>query len=330
VTKHTDIMNIQDSKLKELAKNVLQEEANSLIKLKNFIDDDFVKSLKVILNAKGRLIVTGIGKSAIVGQKIVATLNSTGTPAIFMHAADAIHGDLGIIQQDDVVLCISKSGNTPEISLLVPFLKMSGNPLIALVGNVDSFLAKEADFILNCSVDKEACPNNLAPTSSSTAQMAMGDTLASCLMELRGFTSNDFAKYHPGGILGKRLYLKVSDLYKNNLIPMVHPNALMPEVILEISGKMLGVTAVVENGKVVGAVTDGDLRRMLQKNPDYTNLLAKDVMNTSPKSILPNMLAVEALETMKKLNITTLFVINEKGDYLGVVHMHNIIKEGVY
>ena len=230
-------MNINDSQLKELAKNVLQEEANSLLNLKNFIDDDFVESLSVILNAKGRLIVSGIGKSAIIGQKIVATLNSTGTPSIFMHAADAIHGDLGIIQPDDVVLCISKSGNTPEISLLVPFLKMSGNVLIALVGNVDSFLAKEADYILNCSVEKEACPNNLAPTSSSTAQMAMGDALASCLMELRGFTSTDFAKYHPGGILGKRLYLKVSDLYKNNLMPMVNPNASMPEVILEISGK---------------------------------------------------------------------------------------------
>jgi len=330
VNKLTDNMNIKDSQLKELAKDVLQEEANSLINLKNYIDDDFVKSLNVILNSKGRLIVSGIGKSAIIGQKIVATLNSTGTPSIFMHAADAIHGDLGIIQPDDVVLCISKSGNTPEISLLVPFLKMSGNLLIALVGNVDSFLAKEADFILNCSVDKEACPNNLAPTSSSTAQMAMGDALASCLMELRGFTSTDFAKYHPGGILGKRLYLKVSDLYKNNLMPMVKPEAGMPEVILEISGKMLGVTAVVENGKVVGAITDGDLRRMLQKNPDYAHLVAKDVMNQSPKAVPPEMLAVEALETMKKLNITNLFVMNENDDYLGVIHMHDIIKEGIY
>ena len=323
-------MNIDDSQLKELAKNVLQEEANSLLNLKNFIDDDFVKSLEVILHSKGRLIVSGIGKSAIIGQKIVATLNSTGTPSIFMHAADAIHGDLGIIQPDDVVLCISKSGNTPEISLLVPFLKMSGNILIALVGNVDSFLAKEADYILNCAVDKEACPNNLAPTSSSTAQMAMGDALATCLMELRGFTSTDFAKYHPGGILGKRLYLKVSDLYKNNLMPMVNPDATMPEVILEISGKMLGVTAVVDNGKVVGAVTDGDLRRMLQKNPDYAHLLAKDVMNRSPKAIRPDTLVVEALETMKKLNITNLFVMNDNDDYLGVIHMHDIIKEGIY
>ena len=330
MNKLTDIMNIDDSQLKELAKNVLQEEANSLLNLKNFIDDDFVKSLEVILHSKGRLIVSGIGKSAIIGQKIVATLNSTGTPSIFMHAADAIHGDLGIIQPDDVVLCISKSGNTPEISLLVPFLKMSGNILIALVGNVDSFLAKEADYILNCAVDKEACPNNLAPTSSSTAQMAMGDALATCLMELRGFTSTDFAKYHPGGILGKRLYLKVSDLYKNNLMPMVNPDATMPEVILEISGKMLGVTAVVDNGKVVGAVTDGDLRRMLQKNPDYAHLLAKDVMNRSPKAIRPDTLVVEALETMKKLNITNLFVMNDNDDYLGVIHMHDIIKEGIY
>ena len=248
-------------------------ESDALLNLQQYIDDDFVRCLEVILNSKGRVVVTGIGKSAIIAQKIVATLNSTGTPAIYMHAADAIHGDLGIIQHDDVVICISKSGNTPEISVLIPFLKQSGTPLIALVGNTQSFLASEADYVLNCSVDKEACPNNLAPTCSSTAQLALGDALASCLIELRGFTSNDFARFHPGGILGKRLYLKVADLYKYNDIPSVSPDAEMPRVILEISGKCLGVTAVTVDNKVLGAITDGDLRRMLEKNPEYAGYL---------------------------------------------------------
>jgi arabinose-5-phosphate isomerase len=285
--------------------------------------------LHLIKEAPGRLVVTGIGKSAIIGQKIVATLNSTGTPAIFMHAAEAIHGDLGIIQPEDVILCISQSGNTPEISVLIPFFKRQGNKFIALVGNVNSFLAKEADIVINCSVDREACPNNLAPTCSSTAQLAMGDALASCLIELRGFTSEDFAKYHPGGILGKRLYIKVQDLYKFNEIPTVSPESPMPEVILEISGKRLGVTAVMENGKIVGAITDGDLRRMLQKNPDYTYLRAKEVMTQHPKTITEDILAVEALEIMKSKNITNLFVVDKLGRYLGVLHIHDIIKEGI-
>jgi arabinose-5-phosphate isomerase len=246
-----------------------------------------------------------------------------------MHAAEAIHGDLGIIQPEDVILCISKSGNTPEIAVLVPFFKQQGNKFIALVGNLNSFLAKEADVILNCSVEREACPNNLAPTCSSTAQLAMGDALASCLIELRGFTSEDFAKYHPGGILGKRLYIKVQDLYKFNEIPMVSPEAPMPEVILEISGKRLGVTAVMENGKLMGAITDGDLRRMLQKHPDYSNLCAKDVMTPSPKTITEDILAVEALEIMKNKNITNLFVVDHLERYLGVLHIHDIIKEGI-
>lgn len=317
-------------KIKNRAKEVLQDEADALICLKDFIDDQFTQCLEIILHSKGRLIVTGIGKSAIIGQKLVATFNSTGTPSVFMHAADAIHGDLGIIQPDDIVLCISKSGNTPEISVLVPFLKMSGNTLIAMAGNKDSFLAKEADYYIDCSVQKEACPHNLAPTSSSTAQLALGDAMASCLIEMRGFTSRDFARYHPGGILGKRLYLKVADLYKNNAKPLVDRDAAMQEVILEISGKLLGVTAVMENGELKGTITDGDLRRMLQKNPDYTRLTAGEVMTRNPKTVREDTLAVEALDRMKKSNITSLFVVNEADEYLGVIHMHDILKEGIY
>lgn len=314
----------------ERAKQVLQEEADAIIRMKDLITEDFEKSLDVILNAKGRIIVTGIGKSAIIGQKIVATFNSTGTPAIFMHAAEAIHGDLGIIQPDDVVLCLSKSGNTPEISVLMPFFKMSGNKIIAIVGDPDSFLGKEADYVLDCSIEKEACPNNLAPTCSSTAQLVIGDALASCLIELRGFTSQDFAKYHPGGMLGKRLYTKVKDLYRFNEKPIVHLDSLMPDVILEISGKRLGITAVVDQNRVVGCITDGDLRRMLEKHKDYSNLKAEDVMSANPKTLTEDVLAVEALEVMKKKNITSIFVVDENGFYLGVLHLHDIIKEGIY
>lgn len=318
------------SEMIERAKQVLQEEADAIIRMKELINEEFTKSLDLILNSKGRIIVTGIGKSAIIGQKIVATFNSTGTPAIFMHAAEAIHGDLGIIQPDDVVLCLSKSGNTPEISVLIPFFKMSGNKIIAIVGDPDSFLGKEADFVLDCSIEKEACPNNLAPTCSSTAQLVLGDALASCLIELRGFTSQDFAKYHPGGILGKRLYTKVKDLYRFNEKPIVHPSSPIPEVILEISGKRLGITAVVEMEKVVGCITDGDLRRMLEKHTDYSRLMAKDVMSSNPKTLTEEVLAVEALELMKKKNITSIFVVDENGFYLGVLHLHDIIKEGIY
>lgn len=319
-----------NEELKKRAQSVLQEEADAIMRMKDFIGDDFVRSLEVILNSKGRLVVTGIGKSAIIGQKMVATFNSTGTPAIFMHAADAIHGDLGIIQPDDVVLCISKSGNTPEISVLVPYLKKNGNPLIAVAGNPDSFLAKEANYFIDCSVEKEACPNNLAPTSSSTAQLVIGDALASCLIEMRGFTSQDFARYHPGGILGKRLYLKVADLYKMNAKPSVDADASIPNVIFEISGKMLGVTAVIENGELLGVVTDGDLRRMLQKTPSYDHLSAKDIMTPSPKTVSEETLAVEALDKMKKANITNLVVTDENGRYSGIIHMHDILKEGIY
>lgn len=324
-------MNMLDrnTEILDYASQVLLEEAEAVNKIRSFLNDDFVQSVQTILRSKGRLIITGIGKSAIIGQKIVATLNSTGTPAIFMHAADAIHGDLGIIQPDDVVLCISKSGNTPEISQLIPFLKKNGNVLIAMVGNIDSFLAREASYVLNCTVDREASPNNLAPTSSSTAQLALGDALASTLIKLRGFTSEDFAKLHPGGILGKRLILKVSDLYKYNDVPKVAPDAPMQQVILEISGKCLGVTAVVEGDKVIGAITDGDLRRMLQKNPDYVNLKAEDVMTRAPKTIHEHTLAVDALEVMKEKNITNIFVVDDNDCYRGVIHIHDIIKEGL-
>lgn len=322
---------VSNCEIIEIAKNVLQEEAEALIRIKSLVNESFAEAAKAILNSKGRAIITGIGKSAIIAQKIVATFNSTGTPAIFMHAADAIHGDLGIIQEDDIILCLSKSGNTPEISVLIPILKRNGNPLIAIAGNADSYLAQEADYFLNCAVEREACPNNLAPTSSSTAQLAIGDALAACLIEIRGFTSQDFAKYHPGGVLGKRLYLTVSNLYGNNERPNVSPEAPIQEVILEISGKRLGVTAVTdENGKITGAITDGDLRRMLQKSENYTALSARDVMTPHPKSINAKMLAVEALELMKKSNITNLFVTDENENYLGVIHMHDILREGIY
>lgn len=321
---------MQNSNIKQIAVEVLQLEAQSVLELQKYVDQSFEDAVTAIFGMKGRLVITGIGKSAIIGQKIVATLNSTGTPAVFMHAADAIHGDLGIIQPDDVVLCISKSGNTPEISVLIPFLKMNGNKLIAMVGNVDSFLAKEADFVLNCTVQKEACPNNLAPTCSSTAQLALGDALASSLIHLRGFTSHDFAKFHPGGILGKRLYIKVNDLFKYNEKPFVLPTDDIQKVILEISGKCLGVTAVVENDRVVGAITDGDLRRMLQKNSNFDHLTAADIMTPNPKTIPPETLAVEALDMMKQKQITNLFVVNEQLHYMGVIHIHDIIKEGIF
>ncbi|MDR2979569.1 MAG: KpsF/GutQ family sugar-phosphate isomerase [Bacteroidales bacterium] len=322
---------IDNQEIIDIAKTVLQEEADAVIRLKSLVDEQFAEAVKVVLQSKGRVIITGIGKSAIIAQKIVATLNSTGTPAVFMHAADAIHGDLGIIQTDDIVVCLSKSGNTPEISVLIPILKRSGNPLIAIAGNPDSYLAKEADYFLNCSVEREACPNNLAPTSSSTAQLAIGDALAACLIEAREFGSQDFAKYHPGGVLGKRLYLTVSQLYANNDKPTVSPKATIQEVILEISGKRLGVTAVTDGySRILGAITDGDLRRMLQQNQDYTTLLACDVMTSNPKSIPATTLAVEALELMKKSNITNLFITDNQGNYLGVVHMHDILREGIY
>jgi arabinose-5-phosphate isomerase len=315
-------------KIIELAKTTLNIEADSIRNLQNYINNDFVETVKLIGTSNGRVVITGIGKSAIIAQKIVATMNSTGTPAIFMHAADAIHGDLGTIQRDDVVICISKSGNTPEIKVLVPLLKHGGNKLIALVGNTDSYLAIQADHILNCSVEKEACPNNLAPTSSTTAQMAMGDALAVCLLDYKDFSSKDFAKYHPGGALGKKLYLKVGDISGQNQKPTVAPDAAIKSVILEISSKRLGATAVVENDKLVGVITDGDLRRMLEKSDSVGSLKASDIMNTTPKQIDAGELAVNAMQLLEKYNITQL-IVTDKGKYHGFVHLHDLLKEGI-
>ncbi|MGY0392926.1 KpsF/GutQ family sugar-phosphate isomerase [Bizionia sp. KMM 8389] len=303
-------------------------ESQAISNLSNLLDTDFSEAVSCIFNSKGRVIITGIGKSAIIATKIVATLNSTGTPAVFMHAADAIHGDLGLILEDDVVICISKSGNTPEIKVLVPLIKRANNKMIAITGNRDSFLGKNADYLLNTFVEKEACPNNLAPTTSTTAQLVMGDALAVCLLELRGFTSNDFAKYHPGGALGKKLYLRVQDMSDVNQKPQVTPDTDIKSVIIEISEKMLGVTAVVENHKIVGIITDGDLRRMLTKSNDFNNLKAKDIMGENPKRIDANAMAVDAKELMESNGITQLLV-ERDGDYAGIVHIHDLIKEGI-
>ena len=314
--------------IKEIARQTIIIESSSISGLLNSINDDFVKTVQLILNSKGRVVISGIGKSANICQKIVATLNSTGTPALFMHAADAIHGDLGNVLKDDVVICISKSGDTPEIKSLIPLIKNFGNPIIAITGNVDSYLSKQATFILNTFVEKEACPNNLAPTSSTTAQLAMGDSLAVCLLKNRGFNSTDFAKFHPGGALGKKLFLKVSDLYPNNEKPEVHPKSSIKEVIVEISSKRLGVTAVTENNKLVGIVTDGDLRRMLEKTTNFDNLSAAAIMTKNPKTIIGDELAVSALELMRNNNITQLIVI-ENDCYVGVIHLHDLLREGI-
>ncbi|MCX6232163.1 MAG: KpsF/GutQ family sugar-phosphate isomerase [Bacteroidetes bacterium] len=315
--------------IKKIALATIQNEAEAVANLKNYIDDAFAKCVEAIFNCKGRVIITGIGKSANIASKIVSTLNSTGTPAIFMHAADAIHGDLGIIQPDDIVICISKSGNTPEIKVIVPLMKSSGNKIIALVGNISSYLALQADFIINCSVQKEACPNNLAPTSSTTAQLVMGDALAIALLECRGFTTEDFAKYHPGGALGKQLYLRVSDLSVNNEVPKIFPDTDVKKTILEITSKRLGAAAVVENDIILGIVTDGDLRRMLQKDVAIETLLAKDIMSLHPKTIQKDELAVTALNVMKQNNITQLLVVDENNRYIGVIHLHDLLREGI-
>jgi len=313
----------------EKAKETIAIEAAAIQQLTGFVNEQFAAAVQAIYDAKGRLVVTGIGKSAIVGQKIVATLNSTGTPALFMHAADAIHGDLGMVQQDDLVMVISKSGESPEIKVLVPFIQQLGNPIIALVGNIQSFLAQTAQYVIACTVEKEACPNNLAPTTSTTAQMVMGDALAIALMTLNGFDGKDFAKYHPGGNLGKRLYLKVADLYVHNAIPKVMPNASLKEVIVEITQNRLGVTAVVEsNNNLCGIITDGDLRRMLNKTDVLTNITAADIFTPNPKTIAPQALAVEALEVLKKYDISQL-VVAENNQYLGIIHLHDLIREGI-
>lgn len=320
-------MNIKNSIL-STAKKTIDLESSAISNLANLLTDDFAKAVELIYNSKGRVIITGIGKSAIIANKIVATLNSTGTPAVFMHAADAIHGDLGLILQDDVVICISKSGNTPEIKVLVPLIKNAKNTMIAITGNIKSFLGLQADYILNAYVEHEACPHNLAPTTSTTAQLVIGDALAICLLELRGFSSKDFAKYHPGGALGKRLYLRVSDLSSVNEKPRVEVHTNVKQVIVEISEKMLGVTAVVENDKIVGIITDGDLRRMLTRGDAFIHLTAKDIMSSNPKRIDEDAMAVDALELMESNEISQLLVEHD-GKYAGVVHIHDLIKEGI-
>lgn len=311
------------------ALRTIELEAQSVNDLKAFITDDFVKSVQQIAAAKGRLVVSGIGKSAVVAQKIVATLNSTGTPALFMHAADAIHGDLGMIQPDDMVMIISKSGDSPEIKVLASLIKNFGNTLIGMVGNIQSYLAQKSNLVLNTTVQQEACPNNLAPTTSTTTQMVMGDALAVCLMELKGFNTHDFAKFHPGGMLGKRLYLRVSDLSLQNEKPAVLGNATLKEVIVEMTKKRLGTAVVVnENNKVLGIITDGDLRRMLEKTNDFSLLTAKEIMSSNPKKISSDALATEALDTLRNNNISQLVVI-EKEIYAGVIHIHDLIREGI-
>ncbi|GLB52070.1 D-arabinose 5-phosphate isomerase [Neptunitalea chrysea] len=310
------------------AKKTIENEYKAVQNLMSLVDKKFAEVVKLIYASKGRVVVTGVGKSAIIANKIVATLNSTGTPSIFMHAADAIHGDLGIIQKDDVVICLSKSGNTPEIKVLVPLLKNGSNTLVAITANKSSFLGTQSDYVLHAHVEKEACPNNLAPTTSTTTQLVMGDALAVCLLEMRGFSSNDFAKYHPGGALGKKLYLRVRDIAAGNLIPQVNPETSIKDAIVEISEKLLGITAVIEENRIIGVITDGDIRRMLSKHDNIGSLKAKDIMSANPKRIQAGELAVDALELMEKNDITQLLV-EENNQYIGVIHLHDLIKEGI-
>lgn len=320
------VMNLS---IQQTALRTIELEAQSVAGLTAFIDVEFEKAIQAIHASKGRLVISGIGKSAIVAQKIVATLNSTGTPSLFMHAADAIHGDLGMVQEEDVVLVISKSGESPEIKVLVPLIQNFGNTLIGMVGNMDSFLANQANIVLNTTVSKEACPNNLAPTSSTTVQMVMGDIIAVCLMQLNGFSGRDFAKYHPGGNLGKRLYLRVEDISKHNAQPKVFETASLKEVIVEITEKRLGQTAVVDNkNQIVGIITDGDLRRMLEKSSSLDNIKASDILTRNPKTISPDTLAVEALDILRENDISGLLVA-ENNQYLGVLHLHDLVREGI-
>jgi arabinose-5-phosphate isomerase len=314
--------------IKQIALHTIQTELDAINGLQLAVNDDFASVVELILSSKGRVVITGIGKSAIIANKIVSTLNSTGTPAIFMHAADAIHGDLGIIQEDDLVICLSKSGETPEIKILIPLLRQLGNKMVALVGNTESYLARTADYIIDATVPKEACPYNLAPTASSAAQMVIGDALAVALLECRGFTPGDFARLHPGGALGKKLYLRVSDLYINNEVPKVEMDADIRKVIMEISAKRLGATAVMSDGKLIGIITDGDLRRMLEKNDHISGITAKDIMTANPKIIQAGSLLVEALTIMRRHNITQLPVL-DNDQYVGVIHLHDILKEGI-
>ena len=312
----------------EIARKTIESESKSIAKLADLLTDDFLKAVEIIYNSSGRLVVTGIGKSAIIAQKIVASMNSTGTPSLFLHASEAIHGDLGMVQTDDVVICISKSGNSPEIKVLVPILKQFGNSLIAITGNTSSFLAKGADFILDTTIESESCPNNLAPTNSTTAQLVMGDALAVCLMELRDFKATDFAKYHPGGALGKKLLLRVGDMLDQTNKPEVTPDTNIKKVIFEISEKRLGVTAVIENNRVIGIITDGDIRRMLNNNDTFAHLTAKDIMTKNPKMIQISSMVTDALNILEDFSITQL-IVTDQDEYKGVLHLHDILKEGI-
>jgi len=318
-----------ENKIQKTAIAAINEENRAIKNLVDSINDDFVSAVKLIFNSQGRVVITGIGKSANIATKIVATLNSTGTPSVFMHAADAIHGDIGLVRPGDVVVAISKSGETPEIKVLVPLIKYRRNKLVAMVGNTKSYLAKQADYILDVTVEKEACPNNLAPTSSTTAQLVMGDALAISLLELRGFTASDFAKFHPGGALGKRMFFRAEDLAINNEVPKVGANEKVANIIIEISSKRLGTTAVIEDGKLIGIITDGDLRRMLQKYTDFQHLTATDIMTKNPKTINKDELAIDALTIMRENNITQLPIMDD-GKYVGVIHLHDILKEGIF
>ena len=321
-------MKISDQAILRIATETLQIEAQSILGLQPLLNTGFTEVVRKIFDCKSRVIVTGIGKSALVAQKIVATFNSTGTPSIFMHAADAIHGDLGMIQQQDVVICISKSGESPEIKLLVPLVKGNGNVLVGMAGSMDSYLARHCDLVLNTTVVKEACPNNLAPTSSTIAQSALGDALAVCLLKLRGFSPADFAKFHPGGALGKKLYLKVSDLAVQHPKPQVKENDSIRKVILEITSNRLGATAVLNSrNEVAGIITDGDLRRTME-NPSYQHLKAKEIMGRNPKTISHDELALNALELMRNNKITQVIVM-EKKKYAGMVHVHDLLREGL-
>ncbi|SHG91878.1 KpsF/GutQ family sugar-phosphate isomerase [Flavobacterium defluvii] len=311
-----------------IAKKTILSESEAITKLIDFLDENFFEAVQRIYETKGRLIVTGIGKSAIIAQKMVATFNSTGTPSMFLHAAEAIHGDLGMIQNDDIIICISKSGNSPEIKVLVPLLKRFGNTLIGITGNITSFLAKGSDYVLNTTVDTEACPINLAPTNSTTAQLVMGDALAVCLMEMRDFKPEDFAVYHPGGALGKKLLLRVKDMIEHSLKPTVTPDTSIKKAIFEISEKRLGVTAVVEDNKIVGIITDGDIRRMLNDRDSIADLTAKDIMSKNPKLVSSETMAVDALNILEDFSITQL-IVADNGEYKGVLHLHDILKEGI-
>ena len=319
---------ITSSNILASAKKTILSESLSIAKLADLLDTNFATAVEKIYQSNGRLIVTGIGKSAIIAQKMVASFNSTGTPSLFLHAAEAIHGDLGMLQKEDIVICISKSGNSPEIKVLVPLLKRFDNMLIAITGNTSSFLAQESDIMLNTTVDRESCPNNLAPTNSTTAQLVMGDALAVCLMEMRDFKAEDFAVYHPGGALGKKLLLRVKDMLENSLKPMVAPDAAIKKVIFEISEKRLGVTAVVENSKVIGIITDGDIRRMLNERDNFADLTAKDIMTKNPKTTTSETMVIDAFHLMENFKITQLIVMDDS-EFKGVLHLHDILKEGI-